>query len=81
VERSSFGALSHSRAPLPAIAASPIPTVPTGMRCAAAATDADILELTEENVEKVLDEVRDGRRRRSRAAPPPLVTSSPPSST
>jgi hypothetical protein len=51
------------------------------MRCAAAATDADILELTEENVEKVLDEVRDGRRRRSRAAPPPLVTSSPPSST
>jgi hypothetical protein len=38
------------------------------MRCSAAATDADILELTEENVEKVLDEVRWGRLRRSPAA-------------
>jgi hypothetical protein len=42
----------------PRLSLSPIPPQQTGMRCAAAATDADILELTEENVEKVLDEVR-----------------------
>jgi len=60
------------------------------MRCRAAATDADILDLTEENVEKVLDEVRfpsfcsassrvAGRRRRSPPSSPPPARARVPS--
>lgn len=59
-EGGGFASLSRARAPFPFPNDPPFNPTPTGMSCSAAATDvnADILELTEANVEKVLDEVR-----------------------